>query len=97
RAIARELAADRGEAVAVCLLHAYANPTHERRAQAILSEALPGVPVCISTDILAEFREYERGSTAALNAFLMPVMDRYLASLTELLADPKDGLGLSPD
>src|ERR1700761_7914105 len=59
RAIAVRLAADKVEAVAVCLLHAYANPAHERRAQAILTECLPGVPVCISTDILAEFREYE--------------------------------------
>ena len=55
------------------------------------------MPVCISTDILAEFREYERASTVVLNAFLLPVMERYLASLTELLADPQHGLGLAPD
>jgi N-methylhydantoinase A len=61
--------------VAICLLHAYANPAHERRAGAILAAALPGVPVCVSTDILAEFREYERGSTVVLNAFLMPIME----------------------
>ena len=57
------------------LLHAYANPAHERRAGAILTEALPGVPVCLSTDILAEFREYERASTVALNAYVLPVID----------------------
>ncbi|HEX3954491.1 MAG TPA: hydantoinase/oxoprolinase family protein [Stellaceae bacterium] len=95
--IATRLAADRVDAVAVCLLHAYANPDHERRAKAILSQRLPGIPVCISTDILAEFREYERASTVVLNAFLLPVMDRYLASLTDLLADPKEGLGLARD
>jgi N-methylhydantoinase A len=96
RHIAERLRTDRVAAAAICLLHAYANPAHERRAQAILVEALPGVPVCISTDILAEFREYERASTVVLNAYLLPVMERYLASLTELLADPAEGLGLGP-
>jgi N-methylhydantoinase A len=97
RDIARRLKADAVAAVAVCLLHAYANPEHERRAKAILSDELPGIAVCISTDILAEFREYERASTVVLNAYLLPVMDRYLASLSELLADPGEGLGLAPE
>jgi N-methylhydantoinase A len=97
RNVAERLRADRVDAAAICLLHAYANPAHERRAQAILTAELPGVPVCISTDILAEFREYERASTVVLNAYLLPVMERYLASLTELLADPADGLGLARD
>src|ERR1051325_9794249 len=97
RNIAGRLRADRVEAVAICLLHAYANPAHEQRARAILTAELPGIPVCISTDILAEFREYERASTVVLNAYLLPVMERYLASLTELLADPADGLGLARD
>jgi N-methylhydantoinase A len=96
-AIGARLAADKVQGVAICFLHAYANPAHERRAQAILAECLPGVPVCISTDILAEFREYERSSTVALNAYLLPVMDRYLANLAELLADPVQGLGIGPD
>jgi len=97
RAIAARLRVDGIAAVAICFLHAYANPGHERRARVILADALPGVPVCASTDILAEFREYERASTVVLNAFLMPIMGDYLASLTELLADPKHGLGLAPD
>jgi N-methylhydantoinase A len=97
RAIAARLKADEIEAVAICFLHAYANPAHERRARDILTEALPGVPVCASTDILAEFREYERGSTVALNAFLMPIMGHYLASLTELLGDRGRGLGVAAD
>jgi N-methylhydantoinase A len=97
RRIAERLRADRVEAVAICFLHAYANPGHECRARAILAEALPGIPICISTDILAEFREYERASTVVLNAYLLPVMERYLASLTELLADPAEGLGLMPE
>jgi N-methylhydantoinase A len=95
RAIAARLKQDKIEAVAICFLHAYANPAHERRAKAILAAALPGVPVCASTDILAEFREYGRTSTVVLNAFLMPIMEHYLASLTELLADPGKGLGLA--
>ncbi len=95
RAIAARLRASGIEAVAICFLHAYANPAHEHRAKAILSAMLPGIPVCASTDILAEFREYERTSTVVLNAFLMPIMEHYLASLTELLADPARGLGLS--
>jgi N-methylhydantoinase A len=97
RRIAGKLRADQVAAVAICLLHAYANPAHERRAKAILEIELPGIPVCASTDILAEFREYERASTVVLNAYLLPVMERYLASLTELLADPAEGLGLAPD
>src|SRR3954471_23126936 len=72
RDVARRLKADGVEAVAVCLLHAYANPEHERRAKAILTQELPGIPVCVSTDILAEFREYERASTVVLNAYLLP-------------------------
>ncbi|HXC29271.1 MAG TPA: hydantoinase/oxoprolinase family protein [Stellaceae bacterium] len=97
RAIAARLKEGGIEAVAICFLHAYANPMHERRARRILVEALPGVPVCASTDILAEFREYERTSTVVLNAFLMPIMEHYLASLTELLADPAKGLGLGAE
>src|SRR5438309_9939013 len=73
REVARKLKADGVEAVAVCLLHAYANPAHERRAKAVLTEELPGIPVCVSTDILAEFREYERASTVVLDAYLVPV------------------------
>jgi N-methylhydantoinase A len=97
RAIAARLKADKIEAVAICFLHAYANPAHERRAREILVEALPGIPVCASTDILAEFREYERASTVALNAFLMPIMGHYLASLTGLLGDGAKGLGVAAD
>ncbi len=97
RDIAERLRADGVAAVAICFLHAYANPVHERRAAAILTEALPSVPVCLSTDILGEFREYERASTVVLNAYVLPVIANYLASLTELLADPEDGLGLGED
>jgi N-methylhydantoinase A/oxoprolinase/acetone carboxylase beta subunit len=67
------------EAVAVCLLHSYANPAHER----IVADALraAGILVSVSNEILPEYREYERTSTTAVNAYLMPVMDRYLDDL----------------
>lgn len=85
--IAARLRADGIEAVAICFLHAYANPDHEQRARAILERLLPGLFVCISTEIIGEFREYERASTAALNAYLAPVMDHYLGTLEALLRD----------
>lgn len=66
------------DAIAICFLHAYRNPDHERRAQEILATCLPGTPVCISSDVLPEFREYERTSTTAVNAYVMPRMRRYL-------------------
>jgi N-methylhydantoinase A len=66
------------EAVAVCFLHSYANPAHERIARETLLEVWPDVYVCASHEVLAEFREFERFATTAVNASLMPIMDRYL-------------------
>jgi len=66
------------EAVAVCLLFAYANPTHERILKEILS---PHFAVSLSSEVAPEFREYERASTTFLNAYLTPPMIRYLSSL----------------
>ena len=83
------------EAVAICFLHSYANPAHERQAKEFFERRLKGVVICASTDTLAEFREFERASTCVLNAFLMPVMDRYLGSFTGLLHDPLQGLGIA--
>ena len=92
-----EAAADMGrrgvEAVAVAFLHAYANPAHERAAKAVLERHLPGVAICISSDILREFREYERASTVVLNAFLTPLMGRYLGSLARRLSEGRLGVG----
>ncbi len=85
------------EAVAVLFLHSYANPAHERRAKEMLAELVPGAVVCVSTDVLSEFREYERASTTVLNAFLMPVMDEYLGSLVAMLEDSGRGLGLAAE
>jgi N-methylhydantoinase A len=73
------------EAVAVCLLHAYANPAHERRLGQLAAERLPGVPVSLSFDVVPEYREFERFSTTVLNAYLQPLMDRYLVGLEKRL------------
>ena len=74
-------------AVAICFLHAYANPAHERRAAEIVAELWPEAYVTRSADLLAEFREFERFATATVNASLMPVVDRYLDRFeTELAA-----------
>lgn len=94
RAAAKLMAAAGVEAVAIMFLHSYANSAHERRARAILEEELPGVAVCASTDINSEFREYERASTAVLNAYLRPVMETYLRTLSGILRDAESGLGL---
>jgi N-methylhydantoinase A len=85
------------EAVAVVFLHAYANPEHELAAKALLEQQLPGVAICISTDIVREFREFERASTVVLNAFLTPVMTTYLGSLSHRLHDSEAGLGVGRD
>lgn len=74
------------DAVAVCFLHSYAHPDHERRAVEIVREECPGVTVCCSSEVLAQFREYERFNTTALNAYIGPLMDRYLDALQTRLA-----------
>jgi N-methylhydantoinase A len=66
------------EAVAVCFLHAYANPAHEAAAGAVLRRRFPALFVTLSHEILREFREYERTSTTVLNAFVGPRVSRYL-------------------
>ena len=75
----------RVEAVAVCLLHAYANPAHERQIGALLRARLPGVFVTLSHEILREYREYERTSTTALNAYVGPRVQAYLRRLESYL------------
>ena len=75
------------EAVAIGFLHAYANPTHERRAAEIVRDVVgDDVYITCSSDILAEIREYERTSTAVVNAYVGPVVRRYLRSLASSLA-----------
>jgi N-methylhydantoinase A len=78
------------EAIAVCFLHAYAHPEHERAARNRLLELLPGVHVSIASEITREWREYERTSTAVLNGYVQPVVGSYLDDLGGALA--RDGL-----
>lgn len=73
--------------VAVCFLHAYVNPAHELRAREILQAALPDVSVTLSHELAREWREYERASTAVMNAYIAPVNQRYLTSLERRLAE----------
>lgn len=73
-------------AVAVSLLHSYANPAHELEVGAILTAELPGVEVTLSHQLLREYREYERTSTAVLDAYVKPVVRAYLARLEDELA-----------
>ncbi|MDR0360456.1 MAG: hydantoinase/oxoprolinase family protein, partial [bacterium] len=73
------------EAVAVVLLHSYANPVHEQTVEAGLRRALPGLPISISSSVSAEIGEFERTTTTGVNASLLPVMDRYLGDLEEAL------------
>ena len=86
-ALAARLAEADVEAVAICLLHAYANPEHERRCAALIARRLPALAVTTSAEVLPEFREYERFSTTALNAYVAPRMRRYLRLLSRELAE----------
>jgi N-methylhydantoinase A len=73
------------EALVIHFINSYVNAAHERRAYEIAAEAWPNSFISVGTDILPEFREFERGSTAALNGYIQPIMSRYLDRLGEEL------------
>jgi N-methylhydantoinase A len=75
------LLAEGVESIAVCFLHSYANAAHEQAVGALVRERAPGVAMTLSCEILPEMREFERTSTTVTNAYVMPVMARYLESL----------------
>ena len=75
------------EALVIHFLHAYANPVHEQQAAQIAQQMWPNDYVSVSSEILREVREFERGSTAAVNAFVQPVLARYLKRLGQRLKD----------
>ncbi|BBK42085.1 methylhydantoinase [Allostella vacuolata] len=85
------LLAEGVEAIAICLLNAYASGAHEEELAALVAARAPGVPVCISSALLPEIKEYERSSTTVVNAYIMPVVSRYLRLLTSGL----HGLGVT--
>jgi len=75
------------EALAICLLHAYVNPAHERRLAEIAREIAPALPVSCSSEVVPEIREYERTSTTTANVYVVPLMARYLADLEQRMAE----------
>ena len=85
------------DSVAVCFLFSFLNPAHEQRVGAALRAALPQCEVSLSCEVQPEFREYERLSTTVLNAFLQPVVGRYMANLQAALAQRAPGarIGIS--
>ena len=87
RAAARQARAAGADAIAVCFLHAFANPVHERRAVAILTEEAPGLAVTASDDVFPVVREYERSMATVLSAAVMPAVSRYIARLEERLRE----------
>ena len=87
RALLPTLDAAEVEAVAVGFIHGYANPAHERRVRAILAHERPGLAVTLASDVCPEVREYERLSTACANAYVQPLMSRYLNGLAESLQE----------
>lgn len=78
RSLIPALATGGYDAVAICLLSAYAAPAHELRVAAMIRDALPGLRVACSHAVAREFREFERASTTVLSAYVQPVIDRYL-------------------
>jgi N-methylhydantoinase A len=87
RALAPKLKAQGIEAVAIGYMHAYLDGKHEQRTRDILSELLPGLSITLSSEVSPEIREYERWSTAVANAYVQPVMDRYLGRLDKALRE----------
>ena len=81
--IVDQIAANGFTSVAVCLLHAYANPAHELLIGDLLRKRLPGVSVSLSYQMAREWREYERTSTTVINAYIAPIIERYLTSLED--------------
>ena len=75
------------DAVAVCLLHAYANPAHERRVEALIRKHAPGLSIVCSSDIAPEWREYERTSTTVISAYIAPIVEQYLTELATRLEE----------
>ncbi|MCU1365796.1 MAG: hypothetical protein JWL72_1893 [Ilumatobacteraceae bacterium] len=85
--VVARIAETQPEAVAICFLHAYANPAHEHRFADACRAAMPGVFVVASADVWPEMREYERATTALACAYVGPVMAAYLAGLQAMLAE----------
>jgi N-methylhydantoinase A len=86
KAVAALARKDGIEAIAVCLLHSYANPAHEQTIRTLIEKEFPELYVSCSADVFPNMREFERWTTTAINAYTQPMFDRYLRRL-------EDGLG----
>ena len=80
-ALVRRLRMERIEALAISFLHSYVNPAHEIRARDLIAAAMPEVAITISSEVCREIREYERTSTAVANAYVLPLMESYIARM----------------
>ena len=74
--------------IAVCLLFSFLHPQHEARVREIIAEELPGCAISLSSEVLPQIREYYRLSTTVINAYLQPILARYIASLDRGSARP---------
>jgi N-methylhydantoinase A len=86
RAVARQLRDEGITSVAVCYLFAFVHPAHEQRTRAILAEELGPLDITLSSDVLPEFREYERTATTVLHAYVKPLISGYLGTLAQRLS-----------
>jgi len=86
RATIRALKAEGVESIAVCLLFSFLHPAHEQRVAAIIAQEMPEASVSLSSDVLPQIREYFRLSTTVINAYLQPILARYIAQLEARLA-----------
>jgi N-methylhydantoinase A len=87
RAVANRLADDEVESLAIVFLFSFQNPEHERTAAQIVRERLPDLAITLSSDLLPEHREYERTATTVINAYVQPLVRRYLSQLDDALDD----------
>jgi N-methylhydantoinase A len=85
RETVRELKAQKIESLAVCLLFSFLHPEHEARVREIVQEEMPGLSISLSSDIVPQIREYHRLSTTVINAYLQPILARYIAQLDRRL------------
>src|SRR5262249_41981903 len=79
--IVDKLLAEGVEAIAICLLNSFTNPAHELALRDIVRRKAPGLPLSVSCEVLPEIKEYERTSTTVVNAYVMPIVSRYLQAL----------------
>jgi N-methylhydantoinase A len=96
-ALIDQIRASGAESVAVCFLFSFLNPAHEQQVGTAIKVALPDVQVSLSSEVRPEFREYERFTTTAINAYLQPVMGQYVSALHQGLAEraPNAAIGIN--